>query len=293
MKKIILLCTLIFFLIPFTSCLAYNLTDYEHEETRELIRFVLEAVEEIERVGEEAFPEFRRKEGKWFQDDSYIFVWGLDGLRYVYPPDVSGEGKNMLDLKDISGRPIGRMFVEIPRQPAGEGWVHYQWPRPGESNPTWKSTFIKRAKAPSGKDYLMGSGNYNMKCEKVFVIALVNRAISLLQEKGLDALEGMRAQSSQFILMDSYIFIKDEEANELLNIAFPELESTNVVNKQDSNGKYFVREVLTTLRTEDDCWIEYMWPKPGQTEPSRKLSYEKKVLLADITLIVGAGYYPD
>ncbi|GAH74886.1 unnamed protein product, partial [marine sediment metagenome] len=89
-----------------------------------------------------------------------------------------------------------------------------------------------------------------MKCEKVFVIDLANRAISLLQEKGLDALEGMRAQSSQFILMDSYIFIKDEEANELLNIAFPELESTNVVNKQDSNGKYFVREVLTTLRTE-------------------------------------------
>ncbi len=87
--------------------------------------------------------------------------------------------------------------------------------------------------------------------------------------------------------------MKDDEGNELLNIAFPELEGTNVANKQDSNGKYFVREVLTTLRTEDDCWIEYMWPKPGQTESSRKLAYEKKVLLADITLIVGAGYYLD
>ena len=293
MKKIRLACVLVFFLVPFTSCLAYDLADYQYEETRELIRFVVEAVEEIESVGEDAFPEFRKEESKWFQDDSYIFVWGLDGLRYVYPPDVSGEGENMLDLKDISGRSIGRTFIEIARQPAGEGWVHYQWPRPGESNSTWKSTFIKRAKAPSGKDYLVGSGNYNMKCEKVFVIALVNRAISLLQEKGLDALEGMRAQSSQFILMDSYIFIKDDQANELLNIAFPELEGTNVVNKQDSNGKYFVREVLTTLRTEDDCWIEYMWPKPDQTEPSRKLSYEKKVLLADITLIVGAGYYLD
>lgn len=82
----------------------------------------------------------------------------------------------------------------------------------------------------------------------------------------------MRLQSSEFVLMDSYIFIKDDEANELLNIAFPELEGTNLANKQDSNGKYFVREVLTTLRTEVDCWIEYMWPKPGQTEPSRKLA---------------------
>lgn len=198
MKKIILVCTLIFFLVPFTPCLAYNLTDYQYEETRELIRFVAEAVEEIE-----------------------------------------------------------------------------------------------RATAPSGKDYLVGSGNYEMKCEKVFLIDLVNKAVSLLGEKGLDALEEMRLQSSEFILMDSYIFIKDDEGNELLNIAFPELEGTNVANKQDSNGKYFVREVLTTLRTEDDCWIEYMWPKPGQTESSRKLAYEKKVLLADITLIVGAGYYLD
>jgi len=40
--------------------------------------------------------------------------------------------------------------------------------------------------------------------------------------------------------------LKDDEGNELLNIAFPELEGTNVANKQDSNGKYFVREVLTT-----------------------------------------------
>ena len=160
MKKIKLVCTLIFFLIPFTPCLAYNLTDYEYKETRELIRFVAEAVEEIERVGEEAFPQFRKKESKWFHDDSYIFVWGLDGLRYVYPPDISGEGKNMLDLRDINGRPIGRTFVGTARQPAGEGWVHYQWPKPGESNPTWKSTFIKRAKAPSGKDYLVGAGYY-------------------------------------------------------------------------------------------------------------------------------------
>jgi len=75
MKKIRLACVLVFFLVPFTSCLAYDLADYQYEETRELIRFVVEAVEEIESVGEDAFPEFRKEESKWFQDDSYIFVW--------------------------------------------------------------------------------------------------------------------------------------------------------------------------------------------------------------------------
>ena len=60
-----------------------------------LVRFVDAAVEEIEKFGEKAFPRFREKGVDWFHDDSYIFVWGLDGLRYVYPPDVSGEGKNI------------------------------------------------------------------------------------------------------------------------------------------------------------------------------------------------------
>ncbi|NQT03707.1 MAG: ABC transporter substrate-binding protein [Planctomycetes bacterium] len=279
-------------LVPFTSCVASNTAVYEYEGTKQLVRFVDAAVEEIEKFGEEAFPKFREKGSNWFHDDSYIFVWGLDGMSYVYPPDVSGEGKNMLDLKDISGKSIGRMLVKRATSPTGEGWVHYQWPKPGGENPVWKSTFIKRATAPSGKTYLVGSGKYNMECERIFIVNMVDRAISLLEKKGLAALDIIRSPSGEFIFLNSYIFIKDDKGNELLNVAFPELEGTNVANIQDSEGKYFVREELEILKTRDDYWMEYMWPKPGETKPSKKLSYGKKVVVDNRTLIVGAGYYP-
>lgn len=138
----------------------FPVQDYQYGETRQLIQFVDAAAQEIETCGEEAFWQFREKNSRWFYDDTYIFVWGIDGMRYVYPPDVSGEGKSMLHLKDVDGRAIGKMFIDVATSPSGEGWVHYRWPKPGEDVPIWKSTFIKRAISPSGKNYLVGAGGY-------------------------------------------------------------------------------------------------------------------------------------
>jgi signal transduction histidine kinase len=39
--------------------------------------------------------------------------------------------------------------------------------------------------------------------------------------------------------------------------------------------------------------MDYMWPKPGETEPSKKLVYVKKIIVGQDTLIVGTGYFPE
>jgi len=40
-------------------------------------------------------------------------------------------------------------------------------------------------------------------------------------------------------------------------------------------------------------WIDYMWPKPGESKPSKKSSYIKKVKVGEETFIVGSGLYTD
>ena len=174
MKKMGIFCTLVCLVVLPVSCLAYNLTDYQYQETRELVGFVVRAAEEIEKVGEEAFPQFREKGSQWFHHNSYVIIWGLDGMCYVYPPDLSEEGTNMLGLEDIDGKPMGRMMVEIGTTSTGEGWLHYQWPRPEGETPVWKSTFVKTTTAPSGKTYLVISGKYDMGCERIFLIDMVS-----------------------------------------------------------------------------------------------------------------------
>ena len=41
----------------------------------------------------------------------------------------------------------------------------------------------------------------------------------------------------------------------------------------------------------DSGWIDYMWPKLGETSPSNKSSYVRKVQVGDDVLYVGAGLY--
>jgi len=120
---------------------------------------VVEAADLIEDKGEDAFSELRQEGTKWFHDDTYVFVWMTDGVRVVYPPDPSGEGKNMSTLVDVTGKAIGRLFIEIALSEDGEGWIDYSWPKPGETEPSSKQTYIKGV-ASDEQTFLVGSGFY-------------------------------------------------------------------------------------------------------------------------------------
>lgn len=117
------------------------------------------AIELIEEKGELAFPEFREEDSDWFHDDFYIFIWKTDGLRVVYPPEPSGEGQYMSELVDFNDKPIGQIYIDIALSEEGEGWVDYSWPKPGETDPLMKHTFIKRTSI-GNETYLVGSGYY-------------------------------------------------------------------------------------------------------------------------------------
>jgi len=283
--------TLIISLLTIFACTS-STSQYDYEETKELVSFVNSAVELIEKNGEEVFPQFKLKGSQWLHNDLYIFVWGLDGMRYVYPPDPSGEGKNMLELKDINEKPIGKLFVQAVSGHAGEGWVHYEWPKLEDDVPTWKSTFLKKAVAPSGNEYLVGSGLYDMPIDKAFVVYNVDQAIAFLKKNGKSAFKVLRSISGPYRFMSCYIFIKDMQGNELFNAAFPELEGTNIMELRDTDGQLFVKNEIDILKHRDYCWNEYMWPRPGQEKPSLKRVYVKKALVDGETMIVGCGYYP-
>jgi signal transduction histidine kinase len=267
--------------------------DYQYEETRELVAFVNDAAAAVEKKGTQVFPQFRNKDGKWVKDDMYIFVWGLNGMRYVYPPNPAGEGKNMLDLIDVNGKPIGRMFVEAVTQNGPSGWVHYQWPKIDGARPLWKSTYLVKTTSPAGKKYLVGSGLYNMRMEEKFIVNEVNKAAELLKTEGLVATKTLGDRSSEFIFLDTYVFVIDQAGVEIFNPMFPELEGKNVLKLQDENGKYMIKELFEKLETQKTAWTEYMWPKPAEKIASAKKVFMKKIEINDDIFYVASGYYPE
>lgn len=153
MRKTIIFSLMVIFLVVITGVLYQQ--QLENRQKEELVTLVDQAVQMINEKGESAFPELRSS--SWFHNDSYVFVWRLDGIRVVYPPDPTGEGKNMTDLVDSNGKPIGKLFIQTAQ--SGSGWVEYMWPEPGDETPSKKITYIKRAKYKN-QTYLVGSGVY-------------------------------------------------------------------------------------------------------------------------------------
>jgi basic membrane lipoprotein Med (substrate-binding protein (PBP1-ABC) superfamily) len=264
---------------------------YVHEESRDLVAFVHAAADQVNKEGEAAFAEFRKEGGAWFQGERYVFVWDLRGQRYVYPPDPTREGQNVMDLVDIGGKPIGRMFVATASGPAGEGWVHYQWWRPNDPVPTWKSTYVVKAVAPSGKAYLVASGGYEMQMESAFIVQAVDDAVALLERQGRAAFDTLRDPRGPFYFYDTYVFVTSENGVELVNPAFPALEGHSLIDARDTQGKYLVRDYLAAARQHGSAWVSYFWPRPGSREAVRKQTYVKGARVDAEWLVVGAGMY--
>ncbi len=257
----------------------------------DLMALVRDAAVVFEREGEKAFPEFRVEGSKWFRDDTYFFVWTMDGIRYFHAANPAGEGADMKGFVDAVGRPMGQMLLDAGASPLGEGWVHYMYPEPGEMFPVWKSAFVKRVTFPSGKRYIIGCGVYNMQMDKPFIEDVVNRAATLVAEEGKAAFAKLRDKRGAFAFMDTYVFVLSPEGVELVNGAMPALEGKNIINLKDLQGKTVIRDEIAAAMTEGSAWMEYYWYQPGDNTMALKETFVRKVQHKGETYIIGSGFY--
>jgi signal transduction histidine kinase len=257
----------------------------------ELMALVREGAAVLESQGEKAYAQFREPGSKWFCDDTYFFVWTTDGTRVFHAANPAGEGRNEASMKDIIGRPIGKMILDAAGSPSGEGWIHYMYPEPGDIFPTWKSTFVKRVTFPSGKPHIIGCGIYNMQMDRAFIEDIVNRAAALIAERGKNAFGQLRDRTGPFVFMDTYVFVDNTDGIELVNPVFPSLEGKNLVDLRDLTGKAVIKEQIAAASKDGSAWLDLYWYKPGQNTPAHKRTFVRKVQSGPDTYIVGAGIY--
>ncbi len=123
--------------------------------------------------------------------------------------------------------------------------------------------------------------------------ALVNKAATLIESQGKAAFTEFRKSGSEWFSGDTYLFALDMNLNVLLHAAFPKREGTNTTGQKDSNGKLYYDEFVKVVQSKGSGWVDYMFPKPGQTQPSQKWSYVKAVNVDGVPALIGAGFYPE
>ena len=83
---------------------------------------------------------FTRGEGGFREKDLYPFCGGPDGKFTAHPKLI---GQSMKDVKDKTGFAIGEELYKAAKE--GEFTeVSYQWPRPNETEPVQKVSFVTK-----------------------------------------------------------------------------------------------------------------------------------------------------
>jgi hypothetical protein len=120
--------------------------------TDEAKAMAIKAAEYLKSVGpEKAFPAFDAKDGPWHDRDLFVIVQDSKGFMVAHGTNPGLIGKNVLDLKDVDGKPFNRETQAIK----DTGWVTFKWKNPLTDAVEPKTQYIIRT-----GDYLVGVGAY-------------------------------------------------------------------------------------------------------------------------------------
>lgn len=115
-----------------------------------------------------------------------------------------------------------------------------------------------------------------------------NKAVKSTAEIRTIVLEALRP--IRFNSGNGYYFMTDFDGIEVLFADKPELEGKNLLEMQDSQGKYVIKDMIEIATKSGEGFYQYHWTKPGEKgKDFRKISFIKKI--EPFNCFIGAGLY--
>lgn len=105
------------------------------------------------------------------------------------------------------------------------------------------------------------------------VVAKVREAASALSKSG--DLAQFNQRQGPWVWKDTYIFVQDCDKKVIVAHPIkPEMVGQEFMTMKDVKGHLLFHEgYCDAARSPSGVWSEFWWPKPGETESSRKLTY--------------------
>ena len=129
------------------------------------------------------------------------------------------------------------------------------------------------------------------------VIQRVQQAVQHLAKSGEAGLATFSSKNATSVWKDSYTFVVSCEGGTAVGLANPvRPERQPIPLAQDltfgpKSGEQIAADFCTAGRQPHGGWVEYNFPKPGETQATRKVSY---LLAAQGTpYVAGAGLYDE
>lgn len=124
------------------------------------------------------------------------------------------------------------------------------------------------------------------------VIQKVDEAIKLVSKMGESSFPEFNDPNGKWVWGGTYVFIMKCENTALATHPIkPALIGKDLSKLKDKNGNYFFSQLCEVGSTPKGGWVEYLWPKPGEKESSRKITFCRQIPGTEYQ--AGAGIYDE
>jgi cytochrome c len=116
-----------------------------------------QAAAHVKKVGpDQAFKDFNdQSSATWKKKDLYVFAYNMKGDCVAHGANAQLVGKNQLELKDPTGKPVVRELIDAAK--SGAPRVDYVWPNPMTKQPEPKASYVVKL---AGYEGFVGVGAY-------------------------------------------------------------------------------------------------------------------------------------
>ncbi len=242
---------------------------------------------------------------RFYDDESgYFFVVTLDDAWVVAHIDPDLIGTSQINLQDENGKFYIQEMVETVMY-TGYGFVEYYRNNPSTQLDERKLSFV--TSIPSA-EWFIGTGFYGGPSDTYYssldAQQLILLEVTNTMAKGISGIfdniyseEDARIEFCRDFIDhmrffddgSGYFFIVDLDGIVIAHGSTPALEGENVIDLQDTQGAYFIKDMIDIVNQSGFGYYEYYWENPASGNEEKKVTYVTQILGTDY--FIGAGFY--
>lgn len=124
--------------------------------------------------------------------------------------------------------------------------------------------------------------------DKAEAVRLVEKAAEFMKANGKEkAIAEMSNPNGQFVKGALYVFAYDLNGVMMAHPKNPKLIGQNLIDKTDSKGKLFRKEIIDLAKSQGSGWVDYFYLNPQTKKEEDKTTYLRKVE----DLVICCGVY--
>lgn len=105
-------------------------------------------------------------------------------------------------------------------------------------------------------------------------VAMAKKAVAAIAKDGAPATYGaITAKDPRFVDRDLYVIVYDMNGKCLAHGANPKLPGKDLIENQDTDGKFYIKERVELAKTQASFWQDYKFTNPTTKKIEPKSTY--------------------